>query len=110
MTGKKETEQKIQQLQMMEQSLQNLLMQKQGFHMQLSEIDSAIKELQNTTDAYKIVGSIMVSAKKEELVKELTTKKETTELRVKAIEKQESGIRDQASALQKEVIGEMKEK
>ena len=55
-----ETEQKISQLQMFEQSLQGFLGQKQQFQMQLVEVESALGELENTEKAYKIVGNIMV--------------------------------------------------
>ncbi len=73
----KETEQKIAQLQLYEQSLQNILIQKQQFQSQSLEIDSALKELEATKEAYKIVGNIMVASKKEDLKKDLESKKET---------------------------------
>ena len=43
----KETEKKINQLQLLEQSMQNLSMQKQQFQLQQVEIESALKELDN---------------------------------------------------------------
>ena len=46
MNVSKETEQKIQQLQLIEQSMQQFLMQKQSFQTQLVEIESALKELE----------------------------------------------------------------
>ena len=72
----KETEQKISQLQMFEQSLQNFLGQKQQFQIQLVEIESALNELENTDKAYKIVGNIMVETDKNELKADLQSKKE----------------------------------
>lgn len=99
----KETEQKIAQLQLYEQSLQNILMQKQQFQSQSVEIESALKELESTKEAYKIVGNIMVSTKKEDLKKDLNSKKETTTLRIKTLEKQEDQIREKAKKLQEEV-------
>ena len=83
-----QVQEKIRQLQMLEQALQQLLMQKQTFQLQLMETESALKEIQNTQEAYKIVGNIMVLAKKEDLEKELKEKKETTELRISSLEKQ----------------------
>ena len=56
----KEAEKKISQLQMLEQGMQSLLMQKQQFQLQQVEIESALKELENVDEAYKIVGNIMV--------------------------------------------------
>lgn len=104
----KETEQKISQLQLFEQSMQNLMMQKQQFQMQLSEIDSALKELENVGEAHKIVGNILVLTKKEDLKKELKEKKDVTELRIKTLDKQETQIKEKASKLQEEVLKEIK--
>ncbi len=103
----KETEKKLNQLQLLEQSMQNLLMQKQQFQLQQAEIESALKELENVDEAYKIVGNIMVLSKKSDLKDDLTSKKEIVELRVKNIEKQESHLREKASKLQGEVLKEM---
>jgi len=104
----KATEEKIAQLQMLEQGMQNFMIQKQQFQAQLIEIDSALKELDKSNVSYKIVGNIMVSANKEELSKELKSKKETIELRIKALEKQEKQIKEKATAMQSEVLEKLK--
>ncbi len=104
----KETEQKIGQLQMFEQSLQSFLGQKQQFQIQLVEIESALNELDNTDKAYKIVGNIMVEADKDELKADLQSKKEILELRIKTMEKQESQVRERASKLQSEILEKIK--
>lgn len=104
----KEVQDKINQLSMMEQSLQQFLGQKQTFQAQLMEIDSALGELNKTDKAFKIVGNVMVAAEKDELIGELTKKKETVEIRIKTIEKQEEKMREKASELQKEVMSGMK--
>ena len=103
----KESENKLGKLQMMEQSMQNLLMQKQQFQLQRVEIESALKELENVDEAYKIVGNIMVLSKKADLKSDLSSKKEVIELRIKTLEKQENQMRDKASKLQNEVLKEM---
>ena len=100
----KETETKLNQLQMLEQSMQNLLMQKQQFQLQQVEIESALKELEKVNEAYKIVGNIMVLSKKDDLKADLTSKKEIVELRIKNMEKQENQLREKASKLQNEVL------
>ncbi len=105
----KDVEQKINQLQLFEQNVQSLLMQKQQFQMQSVEIKSALKELEGTEEAFKIIGGIMVSSKKEDLKKELTSKKEMSELRIKALEKQESQIKEKATKLQAEVMEKLKD-
>ena len=104
----KETEQKIGQLQMYEQSLQSFLAQKQQFQAQLVETESALEELQNTDTAYKIVGNIMALANKPELKAELESKKEMVELRIKSIEKQENQVREKTQKLQSEILKKIK--
>ena len=104
----KETEQKIGQLQMFEQGLQNFLGQKQQFQVQLVEVESALSELDNTDKAYKIVGNIMVETDKNELKSELQSKKEMLELRIRTMEKQETQVRERASKLQSEILKNIK--
>ncbi len=104
----KETEQKIGQLQMFEQSLQSFLGQKQQFQVQLVEVESALTELDSTDKAYKIVGNIMVESDKSELKSDLQSKKEMLELRIKTMEKQESQVREKASVLQSEILKKIK--
>ena len=79
------TQEKIQQLQMLQQSMQQFLMQKQQFQAQLVEIESALKELEKTDSAYKIVGSILVGSDKADLKKDLEEKKKVLDLRIKSL-------------------------
>jgi prefoldin beta subunit len=104
-----EAEEKIGRMQLLEQNIQNFLMQKQQFQAQLVEINSALEELEKTEVSYKIIGNIMVLSKKDELKKDLDSKKEMVELRIKAIEKQEAELKEKAKTLQGEVLKEMKE-
>lgn len=104
----KEHEEKIGQLQLLEQSLQSFLVQKQQFQMQLSEVTSALENLKDSKKTYKIIANIMIDAKKEDLEKELKQKKEMLEIRLKNIEKQEESIREKSQKLQKEVLSSMK--
>ena len=58
--------------------------------------------------AYKIIGSVMVLTKKDELKKDLFSKKEILELRIKNLEKQEQKIKEKSQEIQKEVAKEIK--
>ncbi len=98
------TDEKIQQLQLLEQNLSNFLMQRQQFQLQLIEIDSALEELKGKKTAYKIIGNIMVATSTEELEKELMDKKKTSELRVSSMEKQEERLKEKSKALRTEVL------
>ena len=106
--SRKETEEKIRHLQLAEQSLQALMAQKRSLQVQLMEAESALEELKGAGEAYKIVGNVMILSKKPELESELKERKETMELRIKAIESQEAKTREKAEAIQKEVMEEMK--
>jgi prefoldin beta subunit len=103
-----EVQNKINQLSMMEQNLQNFALQKQQFQAQLMELESAEKELKDSKEAFRIIGSIMVASDKEKLQKELAEKKEVINLRIESFEKQEAKLREKAEAMQKEVLEEMK--
>ena len=103
-----ELQESLQRLQMIEQNVQSLAMQKQQFQAQNFEIESALKELDKTKSAYKIVGGIMIGADKTELKKELEQKKEVLDLRLKNIEKQEKQLKEKAKKLQEEVMADMK--
>ena len=102
-----ETEAKIQQLQMMEQSLTTLTAQKQQFQLQLAEIESALNEIKDKDEGFKIVGNIMIKKSKEEIEKDLKSKKEIADVRIKSLDSQEAKIREKVQSLQKEVMGEL---
>lgn len=105
----KETEQKIAQLQVMEQNLQSLGAQRQAFHAQLMEVENALSEAENAkAPLYKIVGNIMIAAEKEQISKDLTSRKEVLEMRLKSLQKQEDALKEKAEHLQSEVVKELK--
>ncbi|MBI5391304.1 prefoldin subunit [Candidatus Woesearchaeota archaeon] len=108
MTESKETKEKLHRLQLYEQSVQSMLAQKQSLQSQLVEVESASEELVKAPKAYKIVGNLMVLTEKSTLEQELKEKKDQVELRLKMIEKQEMQIKEKSSALQEEIIKEMK--
>ena len=95
---------------MYEKSINQLLMQKQQIQLQASEVEAAAKELEGRKQAYKIIGSIMVAGEARTFAEELQERKEAFELRIKAIEKQESQIKEKTQKLQKDVMEALKEK
>ena len=105
----KDQEKKIQELQLIEHNLSNLSMQQQTFMSRLMENENALKEINETKkQAYKIIGSIMIAAEKEELKKDLDSEKEILDLRIKSIEKQENRLKERTQELQKEIMKELK--
>ena len=98
-------EDKIQQIQFMEQNIQNLFMQKQAFQMELSESQSAIKEIENSDEEiFKIIGQLMIKTDKQKTKEELSNKEKILKLRIKTIEKQEDSLTEKMENLRKEVI------
>jgi chaperonin cofactor prefoldin len=67
--------------------------QKQASQQQQIEAELALKELATATNAYKIVGSVMVSAPVESLRQELEKKRESATARISLLEKQEEKLR-----------------
>lgn len=96
---------KIQEMQILEQSLQNILLQKQAFQMELSENDTALSEIKNSDDdVFKVVGQLMVKTKKDSVTKELSEKKKILELRLKNLDKQEESLSGQLEKLRTEIL------
>ncbi len=103
-------EDKIKELETIEQSLSNLMFKRQQLSTQLAEIESAIQELSGSGISYKIVGNIMVKVSPDSLSKELNEKKSVTELKIKTIENQEQKLKEKLHALQNEVLGQISQK
>ena len=100
----KDRDQKIQEMQMLEQNLQNLLFQKQAFQMELSETKSALKEIEKAGDeVFKIIGQLMIKTDKAKTKEELSNKEKIITLRIKSIEKQETPLAKKMDDLQKEI-------
>ena len=107
---KEEIQQKMQDMQVFEQNIQSLLIQKQNLQVQLSEIDAALNELKFTKEAYKMVGGIMVLNTKKNLVDSLNQKKKMFELRLNKVEGQEKDLQEKAKKLQSDILSEMSNK
>lgn len=102
-----ETQQMLIELQTFQQQMQTVMMQKESLNIQDMEIGKALEELKNATteDVYKAVGPILIKSTKKDLDKELTEKKESIDLRLKSLQKQEDRIKDKL----KEVQGKFEE-
>lgn len=108
MADQKETEQKISQLQLLDQNVQNLLMQKQQIQAQQIEVDTALEEvIKAKTGVYQIVGPVMVAADPVKVKADLESRKEMLTLRMKSFDKQEAQLKEKASKLQEEVLQEL---
>ncbi|MBT6823871.1 prefoldin subunit beta [archaeon] len=99
----KETQMEIGKLQMIEQKLQSVIMQKQNFQSNMLEVENAIIELKNAETAYKIVGNIMISSTKDDLNAELKEKKELFEEKIKTLEKQENKLKEDSKVIREKL-------
>ena len=103
--GNENRESKMQELQLLEQSLQNTLMQKQAFQMELSETQAALGELKNSGDeVFKIIGQLMIKSEKSKITSDLENKEKILNLRISTLEKQENSLTEKFEGLRKEIL------
>jgi prefoldin beta subunit len=98
---------KIAQFQQIQQQIQIISSQKFQLEAHLRDTERALSELEKIsaeTPIYKSVGSLLVRADdKEGVEKELTEKKETTDIRLKALDRQEKKLIEKYQSLQQEL-------
>ena len=97
------TQKIISELQVIDQKLQGIAMQNHNFKTQMLEIENALIELKTAKEAYKLVGSIVLSVEKKELEKELNSKKEILDLKLHTSTKQEKMLRKEIEKLQNKI-------
>ncbi len=98
-------QEKIQEMQFLEQNLQNILLQKQAFQMELSETSSALEEVSKSSeDVYKVIGQLMIKTEKAKITAELENKKKILDTRLKALEKQELSISEKLEEIREELM------
>ena len=101
-----ERDKKIQEMQILEQSMQQIMMQKQAFQMEISETQAALKELDNSGDeAYKVIGQLMLRSDKKEIKKELDNKYKLLKKRADTLDKQEEEFSKKLEEIRDEVLG-----
>ena len=101
-----ETQRKIQELQMLEQSFQQLLMQKNAFSMESNETNFIIKEVEKTkNEVSRIIGNqVVIKTTKDEILKDMKKKKELIDTRIKAINEQEKQFSEKIESIRNEVM------
>ncbi len=85
----------LSQFQQTQQQAQALMFQKQQLEFTLRETERAIGELEKLkegTPIYRTLGGILVKADRPEVEKELNERRETLDLRIKTIERQEGRV------------------
>lgn len=82
------------------------MMQKQQLEVETVETDRALEELKKAgpDDAvYKNAGSVLVKAKKEDVIKELEEKKELSNTRVMVLGKQEARVKENLKEVENKI-------
>jgi len=103
------SDKKLQEMQILEQNLQNLLLQKQAFQMELSETTSALQEIEKSGDEiFKIIGQLMIKSEKSKIKEELLNKEKILNTRIKSFEKQEDFISEKLEKIREEVMKDIK--
>jgi len=100
---------KIQELQMMEQSFQQLLMQKNTFSMEINETEHIITEIEKTSgEVSRIIGNqVVIKSTKEDILEDMKKKKELLETRMKTIDEQEKEFSEKMESVREEVMKEI---
>lgn len=96
----------IAQLQQIQTQLQATGRQRMQLEAMLRDSENALEELEKVGEEYviyKSVGELMIKSKREEVKEELAEKKETYELRIKTLERQEERLQKRQQQLQEQV-------
>ncbi|SRR5690554_224652 len=96
----------VSRLQQLQQNLQAIMMQKQQLEVESVETDRALEELKKAgpDDAvYKNAGSVLIKAKKEDVIKELEEKKELSNTRVMVLGKQEARVKENLKEVENKI-------
>ncbi|MEM2874556.1 MAG: prefoldin subunit beta [Candidatus Hadarchaeales archaeon] len=99
------------QFQQTQQQAQVLAAQRQQLELLMRETEKALEELGKLPDdagAYRAVGSIMVKSDKATLQKELSEQRETLDLRIKALQRQEERSIQRLREMKEKIDRELK--
>ena len=101
-----EIQAKIQELQMLEQTFQQLLMQKNAFSMESNETDHIITEVEKTEgEVSRIIGNqVVIKSTKESILEDMKKKKELIDTRMKSIDEQEKEFSEKIESIREEVM------
>lgn len=96
-------QQELMQFQQLQSQYQIIVSQLQSLKIEMSETDAALNELSKNENpvVYKSIGSILIKSEKPDLLDDLNKKKESIDIRIKTIEKQEDRVKKKLEEMQK---------
>lgn len=99
------------QFQQVQQQAQAIASQRFQLELQLKEVERSLGEVNKLGDdaeIYKSVGAILLRSTTPAVKEELTEKKETLELRIKTLKKQEEKVQQRLREMQQKIRQELK--
>lgn len=107
MAEEQATQQDLMDFERSRQQLFSISSQKQQLEFQSTTLGKAIEELEKTKEkkAYKAVGNILILTDVSDLSKQLKEQKETTDLRVKSLQKQEDSTVQKLNKMKAKIEG-----
>src|SRR3989344_8244067 len=88
--SQEDTEEVIEELQLLERNLQGIIIQKQSLQIEHNEISNALSELkQAKSDVYHLIGDVLIKSDKDKISLDLGKKESEFNLKISAMEKQE---------------------
>lgn len=103
-------QEKISRLQQLQNTLQQLILQKQRLDLERNESERALKTLDDVTSetkVYKSAGAILVEKDRDDVVKELKERLDFLEMRSKVLTKQEGNTRERLTSIQESLQKEL---
>ncbi len=101
----------IKQFQRLQQELGGTQQQRLQLDLKLREVTHTLEELKTLADdavVYRPIGGLLVRAKNKKEVEDLLTEeKETLEVRVKAVERQENHLKERYTAMQQDLTAQL---
>ncbi len=85
--------------------------QRAQLEIQLKDIENAMKELEvleEGSDVYKAIGNILIKVDKEKIYNELKEKKETLEIRINTLKRQEEKLLEKLKEMQAKLQDSLK--
>ncbi len=103
-------QEKLSRLQQLQNTLQQLILQKQRLDLERNESERALKTLDDVTSetkVYKSAGAILVEKDRDNVVKELKERLDFLEMRSKILTKQEGNTRERLTSIQESLQKEL---
>ncbi|KON29303.1 hypothetical protein AC482_06900 [miscellaneous Crenarchaeota group-15 archaeon DG-45] len=103
-------QERLARLQQLQSTLQSLVIQKQRLELEQRETERALKTLEGIppgTKVYRSVGAILVERDRDEVISELSERRDFLEMRSKVLSKQEEKTRERLDSLQKRLQQEL---